>query len=55
MVSSDDVSLSRTRNVPMVRKNKEVFVSLVRRDREPTCEISRCPLVPKDLEDLGRI
>ncbi len=42
-------------NVPMVRKDKEVFASLVRRDREPTCEIGRCPLVPKDREDLGRI
>jgi hypothetical protein len=42
-------------NVPMVREDKEVFVFLVRREREPTCEIGRCPLVPKDREDLGRI
>jgi hypothetical protein len=42
-------------NVPMVRKDKEVFVSLLRLDREPTCEIGRCPLVPKDREDFGRI
>ncbi len=42
-------------NVPIVREDKEVFVSFVRRDREPTCEIGRCPLVPKDREDLGRI
>ena len=42
-------------NVPVVRKDEKVFVSFVRWDREPTCEIGGGPLVPEDREDLGRI